>query len=168
MKRYLTHISTTILTVMTALCLISCDKDVDTAYDLAGIWEGTILGDFYYDRYGGAVATTTWNTQIEFIQNGSFSTGGSGREVDYNPDTGFNSFTTFTWEVRNGRIYMSYSDGYQIVINDYEMYTFANKPYFRGYFTDWTTGEQIASFNLAKTSSWASWAKPNIVTPLEE
>lgn len=168
MKIYFTHITTTILTIMVALCLTSCDEDVDTAYDLNGIWEGTIYGDYYYDRYGGAVATTSWDTQIEFVQNGDFSKGGDGTELDYNQDTGEVTLSEFTWTVRNGRIYMSYDDGYQIVINDYELYTVANTPRFRGYFLDWDTGEQLASFNLIKTSSWASWAKPKIATTLDD
>lgn len=169
MKKIVTHIAMSIFAIMIAVCFTSCDDDVDTAYDLNGIWEGTIYGDYYYNRYGSAIATTEWDTQILFDQNGDFSSGGSGVEVDYNRTTREVTRSTFTWKVSNGRIYITYWENpYKVVINDYELYSRAGSPRFKGNFLNWDTGEEIATFDLIKTSGLANWAKQKTVTSLEE
>ena len=56
------------------------DDDTQQAYDLNGYWQGSIQGDYYSDRYGGG---DSWDTEIWFVQDGDFSNGGYGREIDY-------------------------------------------------------------------------------------
>lgn len=149
--------------LMTALSLMSCDDDADLAYDLNGIWEGTIQGEYYYNRHHSRA--TRWETQIQFVQDGDFSRGGYGVEFDYNYDTGYGSWSEFDWKVRDGRIYIYYySDDYEVVIRDYELYTMLGTPRFRGYFVDRYTGEDMAAFTLVKTSDWTDYAKKNKAT----
>lgn len=150
-----------IFALMAALSFTSCDEDADLAYDLNGIWEGTIQGEYYYDRFHSSIMT--WDTQIMFVQEGDFSRGGYGTEVDYNWETGETTWSDFDWYVRDSRIYLAYDDGYGIVINDYDLYNTTGRPRFRGYFEDWDTGEQLAAFTLIKTDEWADYAKKNMM-----
>ena len=142
------------LLAMTAFT--SCDSDTMLAYDLDGVWEGTINGDYYSNHYGGY---NDYDTQIMFHQRGAWGSGGTGYEIDRDNTTGRYTRSNFDWTVRNGRIYLSYDDGYDVIIRDYETYTMGNAMRFRGYFDDYRTGEQLASFNLIKVSERYSYAK---------
>lgn len=157
MKKIYTNIAVALMAVLTITAFTSCDSDVDLAYDLDGIWQGTIVGNYYYDRYG--TTYTDYDTEICFYQDGSFSRGGTGYEIDRDNTTGRYTRSNFDWTVRNGRIYLSYDDGYDVIIRDYETYTMGNAMRFRGYFEDYRTGEQLASFNLIKVSERYSYAK---------
>ena len=53
MKKIYTNIAVALMAVLTMTSFTSCDSDVDLAYDLDGIWQGTIIANYYYDRYGG-------------------------------------------------------------------------------------------------------------------
>lgn len=141
--------------LLTALTLTSCDEDTETAYDLDGIWQGTINGNYYQDRYG---YTESWDTEIRFYQDGDFSRGGSGEERDWDY-RGRCYSSRFNWNVRNGRIYLYYDDGYNIVIDRYDLYWRSNTQRFRGYFEDFYTGEQLASFDLMKVADWHDFSK---------
>lgn len=132
------------------------DDDTQQAYDLNGYWQGSIQGDYYSDRYGGG---DSWDTEIWFVQDGDFSNGGYGREIDYARYSGIVSDVEFVWEVRNGRIYIDYDDGYRIIIRDYELYQRGNSEHFRGYFDNWDTGETLASFDLIKVGGWSDWPR---------
>jgi hypothetical protein len=157
MKKIYTNIAVALMAVLTMTGFTSCDSDVDLAYDLDGIWQGTIIGNYYYDRYG--TNYTDYDTEIRFYQDGAFSRGGTGYEIDRDNTTGRYTRSNFDWTVRNGRIYLSYDDGYDVIIRDYETYTMGNAMRFRGYFEDYRTGEQLASFNLIKVSERYSYAK---------
>lgn len=158
MKKVYHYLAITLLTAMAAVSLTGCtDDDVDQAYDMNGIWQGTIEGEYYYDRYHRRDGS--WDTEIQFVQDGDFSRGGYGVEVDYSYSTGYSYRTSFDWEVRNGRIYLDYYDGYSVIIRDYELYSVGNGMRFRGYFDDYVTGEPLASFNLVKISDWTDYAK---------
>ena len=157
MKKIYNNIAVALMAVLTMTAFTSCDSDVDLAYDLDGIWQGTIVGNYYYDRYG--TTYTDYDTEICFYQDGSFSRGGTGYEIDRDNTTGRYTRSNFDWTVRNGRIYLSYDDGYDVIIRDYETYTMGNAMRFRGYFEDYRTGEQLASFNLIKVSERYSYAK---------
>lgn len=157
MKKIYTNIAVALMAVLTMTGFTSCDSDVDLAYDLDGIWQGTIIGNYYYDRYG--TNYTDYDTEIRFYQDGAFSRGGTGYEIDRDNTTGRYTRSNFDWTVRNGRIYLSYDDGYDVIIRDYETYTMGNSMRFRGYFEDYRTGEQLASFNLVKVSERYSYAK---------
>ena len=157
MKKIYTNIAVALMAVLTMTAFTSCDSDADLAYDLDGIWQGTIVGNYYYDRYH--TDYTDYDTEIRFYQDGAFSRGGTGYEIDRDNTTGRYTRSNFDWTVRNGRIYLSYDDGYEVIIRDYETYTMGNTMRFRGYFDDYRTGEQLASFNLIKVSERYSYAK---------
>lgn len=149
-------IYTLLAVALMAVALASCDSDADLAYDLDGIWQGTIQGNYYYDRYH--TSYSDYDTEIRFYQEGAFSNGGTGYEIDRDNYTGRYTRSYFDWKVRNGRIYMSYDDGYDVVIRDFETYRMGGTMRFRGYFDDYYTGEQLASFNLIKVAETRSMA----------
>lgn len=144
-----------VMLLMAMATLSSCDEDVDQAYDLNGIWQGTIQGNYYSDRYH--TRYTDWDTEIQFVQEGEFSRGGYGTEKDYQGNYLYNQ-CDFTWTVRNGRVYMKYTDGYRIVIDRYDMYTQGSGYRFKGYFKNWDTNEEIAAFNLVKVANWSNYS----------
>ena len=102
--------------------------------------------------------TESWDTEIRFYQNGDFSRGGSGEERDWDY-RGKCYSSRFDWKVRNGRIYLYYDDGYNIVIDRYDLYWRSNTQRFRGYFEDFDTGDQLASFDLVKVVDWHDFSK---------
>ena len=155
MKTMIERIGLMMMVLLSALTLTSCDEDTETAYDLDGIWQGTINGNYYQDRYG---YTESWDTEIRFYQNGDFSRGGSGEERDWDY-RGKCYSSRFDWKVRNGRIYLYYDDGYNIVIDRYDLYWRSNTQRFRGYFEDFDTGDQLASFDLWKVADWHDFSK---------
>ena len=155
MKTMIERMGLMMMVLLSALTLTSCDEDTETAYDLDGIWQGTINGNYYQDRYG---YTESWDTEIRFYQNGDFSRGGSGEERDWDY-RGKCYSTRFDWKVRNGRIYLYYDDGYNIVIDRYDLYWRSNTQRFRGYFEDFDTGDQLASFDLVKVVDWHDFSK---------
>ena len=155
MKTMIERIGLMMMVLLSALTLTSCDEDTETAYDLDGIWQGTINGNYYQDRYG---YTESWDTEIRFYQDGDFSRGGSGEERDWDY-RGKCYSSRFNWKVRNGRIYLYYDDGYNIVIDRYDLYWRSNTQRFRGYFEDFDTGDQLASFDLVKVVDWHDFSK---------
>jgi hypothetical protein len=149
MKKIYTYTKLMLLALISTVAFSSCDDDTMLAWDLDGVWEGTISGDYYNNHYG----YSDYDTQIMFHQSGSWGSGGDGYEIDRNVRTGRYSKVWFTWSVRNGRIYMDYEDGYRIIIRDFETYWMGNRMRFRGYFDDYDTGETLAWFNLIKVES---------------
>ncbi|NPD91192.1 hypothetical protein [Xylanibacter muris] len=168
MKKLYTYITLLIMAVLTVNTLSSCqDDDADQAYDLNGIWQGTIRGDYYSDRFNSR--RTEWITEIQFRQDGAFAKGGVGTEYDYCRYTGEESWSTFDWEVRNGMIYMYFhEDHYRIIIRDYEQYSNWRGQFFRGYFDDYRTGQSIASFDLYKVDNWTDFAKKHKTYEIEK
>lgn len=150
-----------VLAMLTAVSFTSCDseemEDIDQAYDMNGIWQGTINGNYYYDRY--ASTNNDWDTEIQFVQEGNFANGGYGIEVDYSRNSHRISRSSFTWEVRHGKILLDYEDGYRVIIRDYELYSVGSGMRFRGYFDDYYNGDELASFNLVKVSDWTDYSK---------
>ena len=53
MKKINTYLVMALMVVLTMTTFTSCDKDTRLAMDLNGIWSGTIVGDYYVDRYSG-------------------------------------------------------------------------------------------------------------------
>lgn len=136
-----------LLAFMTIILTSSCDKDTILAYNLEGVWQGTVTGNYYYDRYH--VSTNDYDTEIMFKQV-SWETGGTGYEIDRRVGSRTYTKTYFDWTVRNGKIYLDYDDGYRVIIRDFETYTMGGRMRFRGYFDNYDTGEQMASFSLIK------------------
>ena len=152
MKKIYDYTRFVLMALVTMVTFSSCDEDSDIAYDLDGAWSGTVVGDYYYYRYGKEYVTyQDWDTYIEFKQDSPFATSGEGYEYDENRRTGQWSETYFDWQVRNGKIYISYDDGTDVVIRDYEGYQTRGVMRFRGYFEDYR-GNDIASFDFIKVA----------------
>ena len=48
------YLKTIVLSLVAVLAMASCtDDDTQQAYDLDGYWQGSIVGNYYADRYGG-------------------------------------------------------------------------------------------------------------------
>jgi len=141
MKKIFTY---TMMLVMAAMTLTSCDEDAMLAYDMEGVWQGTIQGNFYYNRY----RSNDYDTEISFVREGM--RGGTGYEIDYNYSTRRYYRNYFNWTVSNGRIIIEYDDGATVIIRDYDTYKVGGNMRFRGYFQDYDTGDDLASFNLIK------------------
>lgn len=156
MKKINTYLMMALLAVLTMSTFTSCDKDTRLAMDLNGVWAGTIIGDYYYDRYG--LVEDIYDTEICFYQDGDFSKGGTGYQIDRNQDTRQYTRFNFEWRVRDSKIHIRYNDGYEIVIRDYDIYDVGKTMHFRGYFDDAYDGTQIASFNLVKVENLRSVA----------
>lgn len=155
-----TNILATIIALIVAATFSSCvSDDVEQAYDLNGYWAGSINGNYYYNRYQDS---GNWDTEIWFVQDGDFSRGGYGREVDYSLSDSRTYTADFEWTVSNGRIYIDYDDGYSVIISDYELYYRGNSQRFKGVFADAQTGEQLAMFDLVKTGTWSDNAKKHM------
>ncbi|MGN0222198.1 MAG: hypothetical protein ACI4BA_08795 [Prevotella sp.] len=156
MKRLVHHFSLWTLALMTMFALSACEnEDSDTAYDLNGIWQGEIVGSYYSYRYG--VSTERWDTEIQFYQNGAFSNGGWGEQRDYNTYGRFCKIYRFDWTVNHGQILIVYSDGYRVLIRDYDLYSVGRGMRFRGYMDGYDDRDFSASFDLVKVSNWTDW-----------
>ena len=147
MKKFYTYAAMMAVALITMTVTTACDSDVALAYDLEGVWQGTITGNYYADRY--RVTTTEYDTEIMFRQSG-FESRGTGYEIDREYGSRRFTKTYFDWSVRNGRIYLDYDDGYRVVIRDFETYSMNGLMRFRGYFDNYDTGEEMASFSLVK------------------
>ena len=147
MKKIYTYAMMALMSVLTMTTFTSCDKDTRLA---DGLWSGTIIGDYYYDRYG--LAGDIYDTEIYFYQNGDFSRGGTGYQVDRNRETRRYTRYNFDWKVRDQRIYIYYDDNYEVVIRDYEIYDIGRTTHFRGFLDDAYDGTQLASFDLVKVA----------------
>ncbi|MGI6222570.1 MAG: hypothetical protein ACOYJG_03055 [Prevotella sp.] len=128
------------LSALMALSLSSCtSEDQDTAYYLAGEWDGYI-----YDGSDEYAAT------FYFEQENDFATYGTGWETD----RGWYDYSQepFHWWVSNGEIFIQY-DGYsnRRVVLDGNIPLSRDDDYMRGYFVDDITGETLAEYQLSQT-----------------
>jgi len=130
--------------LMAMMAMTSCDDDASLAYDVDGVWQGTISGNYYYNRY----RSNDYDTELSFTRRGTY--GGTGYEIDYNYGTIRYYRNYFDWTVQNGKLYLDYDDGSRIIIRDYEIYSMNSNLRFRGYFDDSRTGEELAHFQLVK------------------
>lgn len=153
MRKIYTNTMMVLMLALTMMTFTSCDKDTMLAWDLDGLWSGTIIGDYYYDRYHSREAV--FDTEIRFDQNGEFSRGGTGYQVDYYNRKVYSEYY-FDWKVRDQRIFIYYKDGYDVVIRDYELYDVGSTTHFRGYFDDAYDGTPAASFDLVKIGKMRS------------
>lgn len=128
------------LTALLATTLASCTSDdQDTAYYLAGEWQGYIQDD----RQQYAVV-------FRFYQEDDFATYGTGWETD----RGWYDYSEapFHWWVRNGEIYIQYDDySNRRVVLDGNIPLSRNDDYMQGYFVDDITGETLAEYRLRQT-----------------
>ena len=150
MKKFYTNTMMALMSALMMTTLTSCDKDTMLAWDLDGLWSGTIIGDYYYDRYG--LEGDIYDTEIYFYQSGEFSKGGTGYQIDRNRETRRYTRYEFDWRVKNQKIYIYYDDNYEAVIRDYEIYDVGRTSHFRGFLDDAYDGTQLASFDLVKVA----------------
>lgn len=147
MKR-ITSMLTMVMIAMLSFTFVSCElDDDDIAYNLEGVWEGEIRGD-YFDRYGHG---TTYNgARIEFYQNPYEYASGSGREVDFDAYGYRTDIVHFHYTVENGTIFISYDDGTDVAITHYTLWS----DEFRGEFRDYHNGRTLATFRFYRVNSW--------------
>ena len=118
MKYFYTYTKLLFLALIATMTMTSCDEDAALAYDLEGVWQGTITGNYYTKTY-------------------------------------------FDWRVRDGKTYLEYDDGYRVIVRDFETYTMGGRMRFRGYFENFDTGEDMASFSLIKVDDPNSYYDRN-------
>ena len=76
MNKTIHYLKTIVLSLVAVLAMASCtDDDTQQAYDLDGYWQGSIMGSYYADRFH---SSDNWDTEIWFVQDGDFSSGGYG------------------------------------------------------------------------------------------
>ncbi len=142
MKKF-TSILTMVLLAALPMVFTSCEEDDDDiAYRLDGVWYGTVASDYFYGRYG--YETQYNDVMLEFFSDPYEYASGLGREVDYGYGGYISDVVRFRYTVRNGVIYMDYSDGTSVAIHNYRLYS--NEVV--GEFHDYDTGAYLASFEL--------------------
>ncbi|MCF0213286.1 MAG: hypothetical protein HUK13_02385 [Muribaculaceae bacterium] len=145
------YLCMSLLAMVFSLSLTSCSQDDDEAMTLDGIWQGVIEGDYYHQHYE---IDDLWETEIQFAEHG-FTSSGRGKEMDYAVNSGRLYLSFFDWEIIGGNIHMFYDDGYRVVITKYYLYWQRdNVLRFRGCFSDYDTGNTVATFDLVKVSDW--------------
>lgn len=145
MKQTLHTALTMMGALLIALSLSSCSDDQDTAYYLAGRWEGVIDDD--RDQYSAV---------FYFNQYDDYSTSGTGWEYDSALDGYYyfnRSEAPFHWWVRDQRIIIQYDDYSDLrVILDSNVPQARYDDYMAGYFVNYDTGQRMAAFRLQQTA----------------
>lgn len=143
--------------------LSSCsDSDHDEARVLAGEWKGN-WGMWYQDDEGYTFDADY--TYIRLIPDHYDATYGYGYQEDYyswdDTHSVFSNYRylwyRFNWEVRNGRIYITYPANHDLdaYIRDYRL----SPDYFSGYF-----GDSNDRFRLVKLSDFYEWTPTVVVS----
>lgn len=149
------HLFSIIAAVACCSMFTSCvDDDTEEARVLYGQWQGN-WGMYYttIDPYGNEVTFDSYDTDIEFIQEGSYKSYGYGYQVDYYRRGPYERISSrFNWSVNNGVIYITYprNPEYNTTIRDYRL----SDNYFTGYFDNGTE-----AFRLQKLVNydWSSY-----------
>lgn len=147
MKKIKAFVMMAMIALVTLTGFSSC-RDEGIAESLDGIWRGYTYST--YDNY------SSYETEIEFIPNGSFSSSGTGTWVDYYKSNywGNRNYVCYrmTWTVDNGDIHIRLSDGSRIVIYHYTL----NNRYFDGTLEiDGRTGSfRLDRITAPRNGSW--------------
>lgn len=150
MKKFFT---TAICLAATLCAFTSCDDDAMQGMALSGCWEGD-FGMCYDYVYRGRYYTEYADmTDIQFYPYDNYYDRGYGYQVDfYDYGPWDKVYHSFTWEVRNGIIYLDYcksgEEELTTYIRDYEM----TNDYLRGYF-----GNTNSQFRLRKYRDYYNW-----------
>lgn len=154
-------ITTFIMLTLLAITFTSCENEDDQiARDLDGIWAGTISQEYCSWR---GYKTIYQDAEIEFFANPNFCAEGKGVEYDYDRTGRTYVQNNFYFYVRNGRIFIDYEYGMDVVIDDYKLNGDIFDGYFRewynsapGYekYTRWDTGRTLAHFEFDRVESW--------------
>lgn len=93
------------------LCFSSCESDEERGFDISGMYGKTWWGDMgFEDRYG-----ETLYSYITFTSGASSDHGVGIDEQCYYDDEPYSTYR-FDWEIRDGWLYLYYSDGYKFII----------------------------------------------------
>lgn len=146
MKQFYRTLALAWIALLPIVAFTSCDEDTEEAMVLSGEWTGD-FNMYYTDRYGYEYDAAY--TDLRMIPAYDYATYGTGQQVDFYSrpcPVRYQSFY-FTWEVRNGRIYLTYpyDHNLDVVIRDYRL----NESRFTGYF-----GDTNSSFYLRKLSGF--------------
>ncbi|MBQ9171325.1 MAG: hypothetical protein IJ219_08715 [Bacteroidaceae bacterium] len=142
-----------LLIMMSALFLSSCrDMDTDQSMALSGQWRGD-FGMFYdyIDGHGRTYTFDSYDTRLTFVPAYDYATYGRGTQVDYYDYGPYEyQYYKFSWEIRNGYIYLTYDYDHQldVRISNYRM----TNDYFSGVFSNSGT-----RFNLRKMVDFYNW-----------
>lgn len=140
------------LCLLSAMGFSSCDEDAYQGMALSGCWEGDFGMSYdYYDRYNRIQTVNCYDTDLEFVPYSDSYSSGYGYQIDYYNRGPYDEiYHSFTWEVRNGVIYMDYRGERQLstAIRDYQM----DNDYLSGYFVE--TGTH---FSLRKYRDYYDW-----------
>lgn len=147
MKEKIQKLASCILIVILALTFHSCEDD-EIAQQLDGIWEGEVASTYFSHRFGER--TEYQYVDIEFYADPYRYAKGTGIEYDYYGNSYYYSECSFSFEVRNGIIYLDYQDGTSVAIRNYRL----NGSRFSGDFIDYWSGDYLASFNFVKVNNW--------------
>lgn len=148
MKQKLSRLASFLVLILLTTMLHSCQEDEAIAYTLDGIWEGEVASDYFNYRWG-TVTTEYQDVDMQFYVDEYARNSGVGVEYDYQSN-GYYVRCTFSYEVRNGIIYLSYSDGSYVAIRNYHL----TGSTFSGEFIDYNTGDYLASFNFYKADNY--------------
>lgn len=141
------------LVFSTLFSFTSCEEDQQTAFDLAGYWEGNLQMS-YCDLSGQRWYSN--DTQIYF--NCFFETKGDGYQMDlYTGESPYKAiFHRFSWDITNGVISITYKDknmgAFDTTIKDYTL----EDNIFVGYFGD---SNEMFSLKKKSTFDWYQYAK---------
>ena len=146
-----TTITALVIASFCGLLMTNCNTDIQRSRVLFGEWEG-YWGMYYEYLYMGRVYIfNSYATNLVFYPNHEYATYGDGYQVDFYRVGPYSRISLhFFWEVRNGRIYLSYpgnreydAEIYDYFLNDFEFY---------GYF-----GSTSERFDMVKLASY-NWA----------
>lgn len=154
MKKLFSYLTVTLMVLTTALFTSCREVDEDISRNLSGRWSGVISQDVYYHRFG--IIRENTSADMEFYNDPFSSFSGRGVEYDYFQEYGRLYYTEshFDYTVNMRRIYLSYDDGSDIVIRDYDMYVDLFVGVFESYDRYTRQYEDIASFRFNKIADF--------------
>lgn len=144
--------------MLAGFTMTSCEtEDEMIARKLTGVdWEGN-LNTYYSNRWGEEYLDgeyrTVWRFEAEYYDSYGNATRGYGYEADYDIyDRHNKAYSPFTWEVRNGNIYIYYDDRtWNDVRIDWRDYSLSYSR-FSGTMYDWE--DRVYDFDLYANDSW--------------
>lgn len=142
------------MSLVASLCTFtSCDDDDMQGMALSGCWEGDFGMCYDYEYRGRLYTEYADYTDIQFYPYENSYNKGYGYQVDiYECGPWDEVYHSFTWEVRNGIIYLDYcksgEEELTTFLRDYEM----TNDYLTGYF-----GNTNSHFSLRKYQDYYNW-----------
>lgn len=132
LKNFGKTVMTIAIICLGGLLLTNCNSDIRESRTLSGEWQG-YWGMYYEYEYRGRIYVfDSYASDVVFYPNHEYATYGDGYQVDWYRTGPYSRISLhFLWEIRNGRIFMSYpgnhmydAEIYDYFLNDYEFYGF--------------------------------------------